>query len=389
MSNFAVWLKTGLWYNYLMDPQPNFSNNNIPATPPHKSFGHELVVAMAIVAVILYFTALYYYALWPFEELASPIPTFTPRPSPSNLEAKLPSDTSDWKTYRNEEYGFEFKYPLHWLVEGELSSKRCCLNLFDNSNPYDDTEHLKPRKMKAQFSYKIDKSVSNKEEYVNKLTTESKTREYGRIYSFNEIEIHSGFKVIRYKGGYADSGFVIPINQSFSEVFDIAVWNYNPSLLQILSTFRFIDPVDTSIWKIYIDSKYGISFKYPPNFTASERISSIIEYENPKILSLISIDDEGPPGKFIISTWKNEGNLTISEFVDESRRGFYRSDALISDIKICNLVGKHYTSVKGTKEGVYFLKNNNFHAIEWNGYILEDGLAIQEFRNIFSSFRCL
>lgn len=26
-------------------------------------------------------------------------------------------DTSDWKIYRNEEYGFEFKYPTNWLLK--------------------------------------------------------------------------------------------------------------------------------------------------------------------------------------------------------------------------------------------------------------------------------
>ena len=29
-------------------------------------------------------------------------------------EAENPTDTSDWKTYRNEEYGFEVKYPKSW-----------------------------------------------------------------------------------------------------------------------------------------------------------------------------------------------------------------------------------------------------------------------------------
>ncbi len=33
----------------------------------------------------------------------------------SELEAKI--DISDWKVYKNEEYGFEFKYPKDWKVE--------------------------------------------------------------------------------------------------------------------------------------------------------------------------------------------------------------------------------------------------------------------------------
>ncbi|MFH0854337.1 MAG: PsbP-related protein [bacterium] len=31
-------------------------------------------------------------------------------------------DTSDWKTYRNEEYGFELKYPKEWYIDNTRSS---------------------------------------------------------------------------------------------------------------------------------------------------------------------------------------------------------------------------------------------------------------------------
>lgn len=34
--------------------------------------------------------------------------------TPVQTEPENPIDTSDWKTYRNEEYGFEVKYPKEW-----------------------------------------------------------------------------------------------------------------------------------------------------------------------------------------------------------------------------------------------------------------------------------
>lgn len=46
----------------------------------------------------------------------------------SDNEEFLAKDIADWKTYRNEEYGFEIKYP--YLVEEDCDTDRCLLKAF-------------------------------------------------------------------------------------------------------------------------------------------------------------------------------------------------------------------------------------------------------------------
>src|SRR3989344_1972500 len=36
--------------------------------------------------------------------------------------APIPDETAGWQTYRNGEYGFEFRYPSDWQMQGDVSS---------------------------------------------------------------------------------------------------------------------------------------------------------------------------------------------------------------------------------------------------------------------------
>ncbi|MDQ5969220.1 MAG: hypothetical protein QG579_377 [Patescibacteria group bacterium] len=63
------------------------------------------ILALIIIAGIVSWTAILFY------------PKQTNKNSPVSV-----NETDNWKTYRNDTYGFEFKYPSDWVVEHEINS---------------------------------------------------------------------------------------------------------------------------------------------------------------------------------------------------------------------------------------------------------------------------
>lgn len=115
-----------------------------PASQPGhiRKFHGTLISAVAIASIVGYFALASQLPLWPFETPLSFIAS-TPQPNqractqeaklcpdgtavgrtgPNCEFAKCPGeiDTSTWRTYRNDEYGFEFKYPDGLEVQQEI-----------------------------------------------------------------------------------------------------------------------------------------------------------------------------------------------------------------------------------------------------------------------------
>ena len=207
-------------------------------------------------------------------------------PSYQPLEIKIPekikdetADTStssvqDWQTYRNEEYGFEIKYPKFFK------------NTFSHEEMYFDFQEsiFNPNYEENPFGetggFQFEKKKNNHEDWI-----EFVKRQYAHVYSAEpEKDYAYGLKVVEFQGlksiqfyaknGYGEDGEGEGFAFAGPEILKIIyfekdgyVWRlmlpdtsiYN----QMLSTFRFIELDETADWKTYRNA--GISLKYPPN----------------------------------------------------------------------------------------------------------------------------
>ena len=167
--------------------------------------------------------------------------------SNNSEDNKIENETniSDWKTYRNEEFGFKVEYPSkdldlffpahgNFLISKKINSldKYFLLSVFDNTNNLSINEYIENEIPKLRGPYSQPTvEVTKIESYINnntngkKVTIKFDTRDYINIQQ----------RIILNKGNFL---YIIFLPENISE-------NLSESQLetanQILSTFKFID----------------------------------------------------------------------------------------------------------------------------------------------------
>jgi len=342
----------------------------------NKGFAHLFIL---VVLALVIFGGIGYYAykngqlkLIPSENQAIVSPTPT-----TGVD-----ETENWKTYTNEEVGFEFKYPSNWQVVLPTNTSFTISNLYfdpalDGTTPLPNQVFLKFNLTHAS----LENYSSEKHEYVS--TEGVMVIEQGRYINSSE-----SLGIISL---YRSNDPNIPI--------------YERTISQILSTFKFLEftvskPCEFESFPTYIEGKlsscnpidkisifgwmkykiydnqqdYGITFKYPESFIIKD------SSQDPEHLS-VELDSEGGIEKNspIISLVTMKTNQKFTDWLKNT----YDNECPESFESCCPLINgpeRNYYQFEGI--------NRHFAGIdtysERNGIVVHIGMGSRKANEPFS-----
>lgn len=155
---------------------------------------------------------------------SNPLPTQTLSPTPT------PDPTANWKMYKNEKYGFGFKYPENWRITNDTTTK-------GEIEFYDDTKKIKISFRKNANQKTLNELWKEKSCYGDKpfVFCSSNFTDIRTITAINtQIYWHIGEDKIA-------TAFIPKLAESLI----IEITTYSPvdnqTFDQILSTFKFLD----------------------------------------------------------------------------------------------------------------------------------------------------
>jgi len=317
--------------------------------PPLQEQKHWVRYLLIILGILIIAGGAYGYVSY-----ANKTPELTQEQESDTADLAL-SEVEGWQTYRNEEYGFEFKYPGDWNHQ-ECSSDNFFLLGFGDADKLIICGSEAPPRAYVVVKVLGSKFSNSVEGDISRITSilDSSRVEKIEVYGVKALKISGTLKDF---GGQELQG--IPVGtKDITIVFDYNDKLYNLIYFglngkdfsrvfdQILSTFKFIEPIPSG-WKTYRDKEYNVEFKYPSDWELEGISGGALEIKtNPNGSGGLDLYKDFYPGEY-----RQPENLTGYCKVS---MGVFKEDfqTILNDLKGDRLIEVSGSIIVGGREGI-------------------------------------
>ena len=271
--------------------------------------------------VIVGFTL--WYQLAPRGNAPAPSPTTNTTPSGSTEGPQSPTtDTSDWKTYRNEEFGFELKYPSQFHTAIDKSGLNIDSNLPENYyNEWSSTSPLYGKGMSLSVGPMIRQPSSSIEKVADDfLPSTHYHTDSRRTFTFQNRKV---IEIIGYPTGFRRALHHIFIELSPSMSFYLSA-DYGPEAKD--ETVDFLKTIFNTI--TFFDSPYdqGLNKNYTNLVKKLPASATIIDFQN--------LAQSGYPNRSLVLWMENPKRFPKTDesysCPDYTRGSYYTGKAYLS-----------------------------------------------------------